>query len=141
MRIAITYWSGTGNTEAMASLIAEGARLTGAQVDLIPISQWDKQTFLAYDRYAFGCPASGGEELEELEFLPYYNELEKMVGHKLVALFGSYGWGGGEYMREWERRVRANGVQVFEQGLAILDEPSDDALECREFGYRFASAP
>jgi flavodoxin I len=140
MRIAIIYWSGTGNTEAMAALIAEGARKSGATVDVVPISQCDGQLFYQYDRIAFGCPAAGQEELDDVEFLPYYEKLEEQLGNKSIALFGSYSWGDGEWMRLWEERVKEKNLNLFEKGLIVQEEPDNTQEECRDFGFRFASA-
>lgn len=140
MRIAIIYWSGTGNTEAMADLIADGARGAGAEVEVLPVSQCDKDTVVKHDRIAFGCPASAQEELEDLEFLPYFESIEGQLAGKDVALFGSYGWGDGQWMRDWQDRVEALGAHLFESGLAIEEDPSAQAQDCRDFGHRFASS-
>ena len=139
MRIAIIYWSGTGNTESMAMLIAEGARVSGAEVDVLPVTQCDGGLLDQYDRFAFGCPSMGEEELEDMEFLPHYEKIEKRLAGKDVALFGSFGWGDGQWMRDWQDRVVAKGAKLFEEGLAIQEDPTPEAEVCREFGSRFAS--
>ena len=138
MRIAVIYYSSTGNTEAIASLIAEGARKAGAEVDVLPVSQCNPDVLADYDKFAFGCPASGQEELDDSEFLPFYEQLEsKLQGHE-IALFGSFGWGDGEWMRDWQERVVSHGAYVFEEGLKIQEEPGPESESCRAFGYRFA---
>lgn len=139
MRIAIIYWSGTGNTEAMASLIAQGVRSTGAEADVLPIHQCDKDVVDRYDRFAFGCPASAQEELEDMEFLPVYEDLEPLLAGKRVALFGSYGWGDGQWMRDWQDRITAVGADLFAEGLAVQEDPAAEAQLCLNFGSRFAS--
>lgn len=139
MRIAIIYWSGTGNTESMATLIAEGAREDGAEVEVLPVSQCDADILTKYDRFAFGCPSMGDEELEDMEFEPFFAGIESGLAGKYVALFGSYGWGDGQWMRDWEQRVIANGAKLFEEGLAIQEDPSDEADDCRAFGSRFSA--
>lgn len=139
MRIGIIYWSGTGNTESMASLIAQGAREAGAEVDVLPVSQSEKDVVDRYDRLAFGCPSMGQEELEDLEFLPFYEKVEPQLSGKLVALFGSYGWGDGQWMRDWENRLGSVGATMFESGLAVQEDSSTESQACRDFGYRFAS--
>ena len=95
MKVAVIYWSGTGNTEQMAQAIAEGA---GA--DLFAVSDFSGKLD-AYDRVAFGCSAMGDEVLEESEFEPFFAEVEGELSGKTIALFGSYGWGDGQWMRDW----------------------------------------
>ena len=140
MRIAIIYWSGTGNTEAMASLIAQGVRSTGAEADVLPIHQCDKDVVDRYDRFAFGCPASAQEELEDMEFLPVYEDLEPLLAGKRVALFGSYGWGDGQWMRDWSSRTTSTGARLFEEGLMAHETPDSESIAtCHNFGARFAT--
>ena len=92
MQIAVIYWSGSGNTEAMANAVAEGASAAGAAVSLLPVSEIDALSAARYDALALGCPAMGAEVLEECEFEPFFTELEPKLGGKKMALFGSYGW-------------------------------------------------
>ena len=101
MKTAVIYWSGTGNTEAMAKAVAEGA---GAE--LFTVSEFSGNVE-DYDAIAFGCPAMGAEMLEEGEFDPFFTEIESRLSGKKVGLFGSYGWGDGEWMRNWETRVES----------------------------------
>lgn len=130
MKTAVIYWSGTGNTEAMAKKIAEGAN-----ADLFAVSEFSGN-IEDYDRIAFGCAAMGSEELEESEFEPFFSGIEGKLSGKTVALFGSYGWGDGEWMRVWQDRVTADGAVLFGgEGLIINETPSDDDLEkCKDFG-------
>lgn len=130
MKTAVIYWSGTGNTEAMAKAVAEGA---GAE--LFTVSDFSGSVE-DYDAVAFGCPAMGAEVLEEDEFEPFFSSVEDKLNGKKVALFGSYGWGDGEWMRNWEERVKADGaVLVNGEGLIANETPSDDDLEnCRQLG-------
>ena len=95
-----------------------------------------------YDVLALGCPAMGAEVLEEDEFEPFFTELEGKLNGKKVALFGSYGWGDGEWMRSWEERVIASGAAlVGGEGLIVNEAPDDDALEqCKKFGSNAANA-
>ncbi len=97
-KIAIVYWSGTGNTEAMADLVAQGVRAKGSDADLINATDFGPERLDEYDAYAFGCPAMGDEELEDTEFLPMYDAVEPLLEGKRVALFGSYDWNDGEWM-------------------------------------------
>lgn len=130
MKTAVIYWSGTGNTEAMAKAVAEGA---GAE--LFTVSEFSGSVE-DYDAVAFGCPAMGAEMLEESEFDPFFTEIEGRLSGKKVGLFGSYGWGDGEWMRNWETRVESDGaVLVGGEGVIANDTPSDDDLEkCRALG-------
>lgn len=130
MKTAVIYWSGTGNTEAMAKAVAEGA---GAE--LFTVSEFSGNVE-DYDAVAFGCPAMGAEMLEEDEFEPFFTEIEGRLSGKKVGLFGSYGWGDGEWMRNWETRVGSDGaVLVGGEGVIANDAPSDDDLEkCRALG-------
>ena len=134
MKIAVIYWSGTGNTEAMASAVAGGA---GAE--LYSVSQFSGDVS-EYDRLAFGCPAMGAENLEEGEFEPFFEGIESKLSGKKVALFGSYGWGDGEWMREWAERVRNDGaVLVNDEGLIANETPDDAALaDCKDLGDKLA---
>lgn len=134
MKNAVIYWSGTGNTEMMAKAVAEGA---GAE--LFAVSEFSGN-IANYDRIAFGCPAMGAEVLEEDEFEPFFTSIEGSLSGKTVALFGSYGWGDGEWMRNWEERVKAGGAVLFgDEGLVVNETPSDDDLaECRELGENLA---
>lgn len=130
MKTAVIYWSGTGNTEAMAKAVAEGAGAELFSLSEFTVSVDD------YDALAFGCPAMGAEMLEEDEFEPFFTEIEGRLSGKKVGLFGSYGWGDGEWMRNWETRVGSDGaVLVGGEGVIANDTPSDDDLErCRALG-------
>ena len=134
MKVAVIYWSGTGNTEQMAQAIAEGA---GA--DLFAVSDFSGKLD-AYDRVAFGCSAMGDEVLEESEFEPFFAEVEGELSGKTIALFGSYGWGDGQWMRDWVDRAKADGAVVFgDEGLIVNETPSEEDLEnCKQFGENFA---
>lgn len=134
MKTAVIYWSGTGNTEQMAAAVAEGA---GA--DLFQVSEFSGN-IADYDRIAFGCPAMGAEELEEGEFEPFFAGIEGALSGKTVALFGSYGWGDGEWMRAWVDRTAAAGASVLDgEGLMANEAPSEEDLaKCRELGKRLA---
>lgn len=130
MKTAVIYWSGTGNTEAMAKAVAEGA---GAE--LYSVSEF-LGNISDYDAIAFGCPSMGAEVLEENEFDPFFTGIENELSGRKVALFGSYGWGDGEWMRNWQERVLADGAQLAgDEGFIVNEAPSDDELEkCRELG-------
>lgn len=140
MKVGVIYWSSTGNTEMMAEEIAEGVKKAGAEVELAEVANTSVEATLGYDVLALGCPAMGDEELEESEFEPFFAELEGSLSGKKVALFGSYDWGDGEWMRNWYDRTKGTGaVMVCEEGLIANNEPDDDAKEaCRALGEKLA---
>lgn len=139
-KMAVIYWSMSGNTEAMASAIAEGARGAGAEVDLMQVSEVSVDQALSYPLLALGCPAMGAEVLEESEFEPFFAQLEGRLSGRKVALFGSYGWGDGQWMRDWQARTEGANANLYQEGLMVNETPDDDALEqCRAFGAGFAA--
>ncbi len=136
-KIAVVFWSGTGNTEIMANKIADGA--SGAEVSIFSASEFDVATVADYDVIAFGCPASGAEELEESEFAPMFDECKANLSGKNIALFGSYGWGGGEWLDTWKSDCEALGANVIEV-LALEATPDGDGEEaCIKLGQNIAS--
>ena len=139
-KIAVIYWSGTGNTELMAKYVAEGAKAAGAEADVFSVSDFSQGQLGEYARYALGCPAMGAEELEDSEFQPFYEAVKPALNGKKVALFGSYGWGDGEWMREWESRCKAQGIALVNDAGLIANEMPDDAAlaQCRELGKALA---
>ena len=140
-KIAVVYWSGTGNTEAMANKVAEGARSAGAEAAVLTCSEFDAGKVADYDAIAFGCPAMGAEQLEEGEFEPMFSSVEGALNGKKVALFGSYGWGDGQWMRDWVQRTNDANANIYtDEGLMVNETPDADALDkCREFGKGFAA--
>ncbi|MCC8179436.1 MAG: flavodoxin [Planctomycetes bacterium] len=139
-KVLVTYWSGTGNTEKMAECIAEGAKEKGAEVDLKQVGSVSAADALAYDVIAIGSPSMGQEVLEESEVEPFVDDLNQQIKDKKVAIFGSYGWGDGEWMRNWADREREAGANLLDDGLMIHETPSDDDEEtCREYGRKLAA--
>lgn len=141
-RIAVVYWSGTGNTETMAECIAEGAKEGGAEVTVISVSGAEDFTvdqLAKYDVVAFGCSSQGSEQLEEGSFEPMFAGVEAFLSGKKVALFGSYGWGDGQWMRDWHQRCEAAKAVLFDEGLTVNEAPSDEGKDtCRELGRDLA---
>lgn len=134
-KTAIIYWSGTGNTEAMAQAVLEGARSVDPDTYMCTVSEISAADAAGYDTLIMGCPAMGAEELEEGEFEPFFSELEGSLSGKKAALFGSYGWGDGEWMRNWEERVTSSGAKLICDSVTANETPDDDALEqCRQLG-------
>ena len=140
-KVAVVYWSGTGNTEAMANEVAEGAKAKGAEVTTLTASEFSSADLATYDAVAFGCPAMGAENLEESEFEPMFTDCEGSLSGKKIALFGSYGWGDGQWMRDWEDRMTAAGATVLNgEGLICNEAPDADAIaECEELGKQLAA--
>lgn len=134
-KVAVVYWSSTGNTETMANAVLEGAKMAGADVDLFTASEFDATKVDDYDALAFGCPAMGAEELEDTEFEPMFTVVEPLIKHRKVALFGSYGWGDGQWMRDWADRCKSNGINLINEGLMANEGPNDaDLANCRALG-------
>ncbi|MBR2294895.1 MAG: flavodoxin [Clostridiales bacterium] len=134
-KIAIVYWSGTGNTEAMAKAIEEGVKEAGAEASVFTPGEFDSSKIPEFDAIAFGCPAMGAEVLEETEFDPMFTALESDLKDKKIALFGSYGWGDGQWMREWEERCNNAGAVLAAESLMVNDAPDDDGISaCKALG-------
>lgn len=125
-KIAVVYWSGTGNTEAMANFVTEGATDAGAEADVISCTDFSADKAASYDAIAFGCPAMGSEELEYDEFQPMWDEVKETLGDKKVVLFGSYSWAEGEWMDNWKADADEAGVNVVDS-VICYDAPDDEA--------------
>ena len=138
-KIAVVYWSGTGNTEAMANFVADGATSAGAATEVIPCADFSADKAVEYDAFAFGCPAMGAEQLGEDEVEPMFAGLEDSLGGKKIALFGSYGWGDGEWMRGWEKDCDDSGIRLVCESVTCCEAPDDAALDaCRALGKELA---
>ena len=137
-KVAIVFWSATGNTETMANCIAEGA---GANCTLVPCGEMTPAKLAEFDVVAFGCPAMGAEQLEESEFEPMFAALEGSLNGKKIALFGSYGWGDGQWMRDWVSRFEnAGAVIVGGEGVICVEAPDDEAVNaCKKLGNELAA--
>lgn len=140
--ITVIYWSGTGNTQQMAVAVADGAKAhSEASVILLEVGAVRKEDVLSAEALALGCPAMGEEVLEEEEMEPFVEALEeKELAGKPLVLFGSYDWGDGQWMRDWEERMKGKGALLIESGLIIQNTPDDEGLaRCTELGQRLAS--
>lgn len=138
-KIAVIYWSSTGNTEAMAAAVAEGATEKGASAVMLTPPEFDASMIDSYDAFAFGCPAMGAEVLEEDEFDPMFSGIENKLIGKKIALFGSYGWGDGEWMRIWEERCKGVGAVLVCESVICNEAPDDDAVAaCKALGAALA---
>ena len=138
-KLAVIYWSQTGNTQAMAEAVLEGARAGGADAQIFAVSEITADQAAEYPRLALGCPAMGAEVLEEAEFEPFFTELEPKLSGKRVALFGSYGWGDGQWMRDWQERCQADGDVLVAEPVIANEDPDDDAIAaCKALGAALA---
>ena len=138
-KFAVVYWSGTGNTEQMANAVAEGIAAAGGQAEVFTAADFGPDKVPEYEGLAFGCPFMGSEELESDEFEPMFRAVEPSLAGKKVGLFGSYGWGDGEWMRTWQDRCTDAGAALVGEGVICCDAP-DEAAEaaCRALGAQLA---
>lgn len=140
MKIAVVYWSGTGNTQKMAYAVADGARDKGAEVSIYTPGEFNESMMDMFDAVAFGCPSMGDEVLEEDEFAPMFCLCEAKLKDKKIALFGSYGWGDGEWMRDWEDTCSSDGAVLAHQSVICNDAPDEDAVNaCKALGASLAA--
>ena len=132
MKTAIVFWSGTGNTEAMAQSVADGAKATGAEVAVFTCDSFNEAMIDDYDSIAFGCPSMGAEQLEEDEFEPMFSACIPKLSGKKIALFGSYGWGDGEWMRSWKEECEDAGAVLVSEPVICNEAPDDEAIAACE---------
>ena len=138
-KIAVVYWSGTGNTEAMAQAVAAGVKESGAEAELLTAAAFGPDQMDDYDALAFGCPSMGSEELEDMEFAPMFESCRAKLAGKKIALFGSYGWGDGEWMRNWEDTCRSDGANLACQSVICMEAPDAEAeAACAALGKALA---
>lgn len=138
-KVAVVYWSSTGNTESMANAVADGAKEAGAEVTVFETADFEATKVDEFDAIAFGCPAMGDEVLEEDEFEPMFDGCKDALKDKKIALFGSYGWGDGEWMRNWEESCKEAGAVLATESVICNDMPDDDGVEnCKALGAALA---
>lgn len=141
-KISVVFWSQTGNTETMADAVAEGIKEAGKEAEVVEVTSASLDDLKAEKVFALGCPAMGAEVLEESDMEPFVGDVEAFASGKTIALFGSYGWGDGEWMRDWTDRMTAAGATVVNgEGLICQETPDDDAVAaCHELGKKLAEA-
>ena len=140
-RCAVVYWSGTGNTQSMADCVAEGIISAGKDADVFAAADFASSQAEKYEGFAFGCPSMGAETLEESEFAPMYESVKPLLKGKCVVLFGSYGWGDGEWMRTWEADCRESGCVMADAPVIANGAPDASASEqCRALGAALANS-
>lgn len=139
-KIAVVFWSGTGNTEAMADFIVKGAKATGTDVDKMTALEFSPEKVNEYDAIAFGCPSMGAEVLEEDEFEPMWSSVKSALAGKKIALFGSYDWGDGEWMRNWSDECDSEGFVQAAAFVICNNTPDDEGkTACLALGNALAS--
>ena len=140
-KISVVYWSQSGNTLAMADAIGRGITAGGAEAEVTNVSSCQVSDLDGEEVFALGCPAMGAEVLEESEMEPFVADLEGKVKGKKIALFGSYGWGDGQWMRDWVERMKSAGANVVTgEGIICNDAPDDEAVEnCKNLGKELAA--
>ena len=140
-KIRIVFWTQGGNTQAMAEAIGEGVREAGKEAEVVFVSSITADELKEDSVFALGCPAMGAEVLEEGEMEPFVMEVETFAAGKKIALFGSYGWGDGQWMRDWEERMTGAGATlVGGEGLMCHETPDEEGLEaCKELGRQLAN--
>jgi flavodoxin short chain len=139
-KIQVVYWSQGGNTQAMAEAVGQGIKDAGKEAEVVFVSSASMDELKSAKAFALGCPAMGAEVLEESEMEPFVMEVEGFASGKTIALFGSYGWGDGQWMRDWVDRMNAAGANVLNgEGLICQETPGDDVLaECAALGKQLA---
>ena len=139
-KVAVVFWSGTGNTEAMAAAVAQGVKDGGGEAVVKTAAEFTAAELDQVDAVVFGCKSMGAEELEETEFAPLFERCREGIRGKRLGLFGSYGWGDGEWMRNWEEQVRADGADLVSNGVICNEAPDEEAVAaCQLLGRTLAS--
>ena len=134
-QVAVVYWSGTGNTEAMAKAVAEGAQSAGAAATVFEVGEFTPAQAAGFDTLAFGCPAMGSEELEEEQFRPLWDSCKPVLTGKQIVLFGSYGWGDGEWMESWKEEAPC---QILDTYICVETPGDEELASCRALGEKLA---
>lgn len=139
-KLYVVYWSQTGNTQAMAEAIGEGISEAGKEAVVVEVGSASMDDLKEAKVFALGCPAMGAEVLEEMEMEPFVEEVEGFASGKKILLFGSYGWGGGQWMRDWEERMSGAGAELVNGEGFICQEMPDDAAvdELKSLGKQMA---
>lgn len=140
-KIQVVYWSQGGNTQAMAEAVGKGIQEAGKEAEVVFVSEASLEELKNANVFALGCPAMGAEVLEESEMEPFVCDLEAFVSGKTIALFGAYGWGDGQWMRDWVERMNTAGANVLNgEGVMSQETPDDDVLaECVAIGKQLAA--
>lgn len=140
-KIQVVYWTQGGNTQAMAEAVGKGIQEAGKEAEVVFVSEASLNELKNANAFALGCPAMGAEVLEENEMEPFVCDVETFAAGKTIALFGAYGWGDGQWMRDWVERMNAAGAKVLNgEGVMSHETPDEDVLaECVEIGKQLAA--
>ena len=141
-KIQVVYWSQSGNTQAMAEAVGQGITEAGKEAEVVFVGDASIDALKEAGVFALGCPSMGVEVIEEAEMEPFVEEVEGIAAGKTIGLFGSYGWGDGEWMRDWVERMQGAGATVLNgEGVICMEAPDDDAVaECVALGKQLAEA-
>ena len=136
--VIVAFWTGTGNTAEMAEYVAEGIKEGGAEAKVVSVDDISAADLKDAKAFALGCPSMGVEQLEESTMEPFVEEVCGFASGKTIGLFGSYGWGDGEWMRSWVERMTAAGAEMAEPEGVIANEipGSDDLDACKAAGAK-----
>ena len=138
-KIQVVYWTQSGNTQAMAEAVGRGIEAAGKEAEVVDVSTADMDALKASSVFAMGCPAMGAEVLEEGEMEPFVEEVEGFAAGKKIALFGSYGWGDGEWMQNWEETCKNDGASLACDSVICNETPDDEAeANCVNLGKTLA---
>ena len=138
--VIVAFWTGTGNTAEMAEYVAEGIREGGAEAKVVSVDDISAADLKDAKAFALGCPSMGVEELEESEMEPFMESISKDISGKKIVLFGSYGWGDGEWMQNWEQRIKDCGGIIIEDSVICNEAPEEDNLNhLKSLGEKYAS--
>ena len=139
--IMVAYWSGTGNTAAMATILGKGIQDGGATAKVVSVEDIKADDLKDYPVFALGCPSMGNETLEETVMEDFVTEVESFASGKKIGLFGSYGWGDGEWMRNWVEQMTGAGAEMIEaEGIIANEAPDADAqAACEAAGKALAA--
>ena len=140
-KVNVVFWSQSGNTESMAKAVGAGVTEAGGEANVVFVGDASIDELKSAKAFALGCPAMGAEVLEEGEMEPFVTDLEGFVAGKTIGLFGSYGWGDGQWMRDWVDRMTAAGATVVNgEGVICQDAPDGAAeAECKALGKALAA--
>ena len=139
-KISLVYYSATGNTEQMAKAIEEGIVEAGGKVTVYKASEMNKEDILSSDVIVMGSSATGAEVIDENDMLPFMEEAGDKFKGKKVYIFGSYGWGGGEYADNWKTQLEGFGAKIVAMPILANENPSDDELaQLKEIGKKLVT--
>ena len=128
--VIVAFWTGTGNTAEMAEYVAEGIKEGGAEAKVVSVDDISAADLKDAKAFALGCPSMGVEQLEESTMEPFVEEVCGFASGKTIGLFGSYGWGDGEWMRNWEERMKnAGAILVTGAGIIANEAPDGAAID------------